>query len=321
MYSEIRHLHLELSSGCNARCPGCTRHILDNKVSYLNPLVPHNNLTVKDIENILSSTNIVEKVQISLCGDMGDPLFNKDIVNIIYKIIELRPFSKICIDTNAGLGKEEVWVALANIKHKTVVGNNIFAGNLTINFSIDGLEDTNHLYRRNVQWEKVMKNAHTFISNGGHADWKYVVFDHNKHQIEEARDLAMKLGFKTFYTNFNLTDDFDFPNIKISDEMNFNKVIEKHNYKGFVDDPECKNEKTIYVGATGDVFPCCHLGSAPYDNRLQTRLEVKEVMQIRNIKYKSFHSIVNETFWEKLDKRIKTNPIETCIQRCGKFTK
>ena len=322
MYSEIRKLHLELSSGCNARCPLCIRHTLDENVSYLNPLVTYNNnLTVEDIENIFSSTNIVDKVEISLCGNMGDPLFNKDIVKIIHKIIEFKPFSFITIDTNGGLGKEDVWVALANIKHKTVIGGNIFAGKLNINFSIDGLKDTNHAYRRNVQWEKIMKNAHTFISNGGNACWKYIAFDHNEHQIEEAKALAIKLGFKEFFISDNLTKGFDIPNIKISEDMDINNIIEKNNYKGFVDAPQCKDWKTIFVGATGDVFPCCHLGANIYDNRLQTRQEVKEVMQIKNIKYKSFHSIANETFWGKLDKRIETNPIETCIQRCGKFTK
>lgn len=327
MYSEIRHLHLELSSGCNAKCPLCMRHTLDKNVSYLNPLVTYNNnLTVEDIENIFSSTNIVDKIEISLCGNIGDPLFNKDIVKIIHKIIEFKPFSRITIDTNGTLGKEDVWIALANIKSKTEkmvskIGGNIFAGKLIINFAIDGLENTNHAYRRNVQWEKIMENAHTFISNGGHAQWKYIVFDHNKHQIEEARALATKLGFKDFFTEINLTKGFDIPNIKISENMDLNDNVEKNNYKGFVDAPQCKDWKTIYVGASGDVFPCCHLGSDIYDNRLQTRQEVKEVMQIKNIKYKSFHSIANETFWGKLDKRIETNPIETCIQQCGKFTK
>jgi len=322
MYSEIRKLHLELSSGCNARCPLCIRHTLDENVSYLNPLVTYNNnLTVEDIENIFSSTNIIDRVQISLCGNMGDPLFNKDIVKIIHKIIELKPFSFITIDTNGGLGKEDVWIALANIKTKTIIGGNIFAGKLIVNFSIDGLEDTNHLYRRNVRWEKIMENVHTFISNGGNAHWKYIMFEHNKHQVEEAGILATKLGFKDFYVSNNLTEGFDIPNIKISENMDLNNNVEKNNYKGFVDAPQCKDWKTIYVGANGDVYPCCHLGSSIYDNRLQTRLEVKEVIQIKNIKYKSFHSIANEKFWEKLNNRIETNPIETCIQRCGKFTK
>jgi len=322
MYSEIRKLHLELSSGCNARCPLCMRHTLDENVSYLNPLVTYNNnLTVEDIENIFSSTNIIDKVQISLCGNMGDPLFNKDIIKIIHKIIEFKRFSFITIDTNGGLGKEDAWIALANIKTKTIIGGNIFAGKLIVNFSIDGLEDTNHLYRRNVRWEKIMENVHTFISNGGNAHWKYIMFEHNKHQVEEAGTLATKLGFKDFFVSNNLNEGFDIPNIKVSENMDMNNIVKKNDYKGFVDAPQCKDWKTIYVGASGDVFPCCHLGASPHDNRLQTRQEVKEVMQIKNIKYKSFHSIANEKFWEKLDKRIETNPIETCIQRCGKFTK
>jgi hypothetical protein len=44
------------------------------------------------------------------------------------------------------------------------------------------LEDTNHLYRENVEWKKIMENARAFISAGGTAHWDMLIFDHNKHQ-------------------------------------------------------------------------------------------------------------------------------------------
>jgi sulfatase maturation enzyme AslB (radical SAM superfamily) len=62
-------------------------------------------------------------------------------------------------------------------------------------FSIDGLEDTNHLYRRNTNWEKIISNVNAFIEAGGIAHWEYIVFEHNEHQIDIARDLASSLGF------------------------------------------------------------------------------------------------------------------------------
>ena len=65
-------------------------------------------------------------------------------------------------------------------------------------FSIDGLEDTNHLYRRNVKWEKVIENARSFITAGGKAHWDMLVFEHNKHQVDEAKSYANKLGFVWF---------------------------------------------------------------------------------------------------------------------------
>ena len=65
-------------------------------------------------------------------------------------------------------------------------------------FSIDGLEDTNYLYRKNTVWEKIIDNAKAFIDAGGIAHWEYIVFEHNQHQIEEARRLSEQMGFQKF---------------------------------------------------------------------------------------------------------------------------
>ncbi len=65
-------------------------------------------------------------------------------------------------------------------------------------FSIDGLDDTNHVYRQNVVWERIIENAKSFIGNGGRARWDYIIFQHNEHQVEEAEQLSQSLGFERF---------------------------------------------------------------------------------------------------------------------------
>ena len=40
--------------------------------------------------------------------------------------------------------------------------------------------------------------AKAFIDAGGRAVWEYIVFAHNEHQVEEARNLADELGFEKF---------------------------------------------------------------------------------------------------------------------------
>ena len=66
--------------------------------------------------------------------------------------------------------------------------------NVIMSFSIDGLEDTNHLYRQDVEWDKIMERAKKFIGAGGRAEWKFIIFRHNQHQVEEARSLSKELG-------------------------------------------------------------------------------------------------------------------------------
>jgi hypothetical protein len=60
------------------------------------------------------------------------------------------------------------------------------------------MEDTNHLYRRNVKWNKLMENALAFNSTGAKSVWEFLVFKHNEHQIADARSLAKKMKFTEF---------------------------------------------------------------------------------------------------------------------------
>jgi organic radical activating enzyme len=325
MHSEIKRLHLELSTGCNAQCPVCSRHISINYTDYFynNRINYKQNLTVEDINNIFSSKNIVDDIRISICGNYGDPFWNEDILKIIYKIFELKPFAYIIIDTNGSLGKKDTWLHLAEISN-----------NLKVNFSIDGLEDTNHIYRRNVKWKKVMENLHTFVSNGGNAQWKYIVFEHNKHQVEKARSLAKELGFKSFdvtvespmltpleYVDKEVNLTHDVSTMSVSRKKIDYNISEKHEYKGRVELPKCIIHKEMYIGADGNVFPCCHFGCDINDTKQQFRDEINEIMQITSIKKQSFHSIVNDKQWNTLHNSIENKPIETCILKCGKYTK
>jgi MoaA/NifB/PqqE/SkfB family radical SAM enzyme len=69
---------------------------------------------------------------------------------------------------------------------------------LEIIFSIDGLEDTNMIYRRNTNWGKIIENVKAFIGKGGIAIWEYLAFKHNEHQITQAKLLSVELGFQEF---------------------------------------------------------------------------------------------------------------------------
>jgi len=43
-----------------------------------------------------------------------------------------------------------------------------------------------------------MDNTQAFIRAGGKAQWNYIVFEHNEHQVELARQLSIDMGFETF---------------------------------------------------------------------------------------------------------------------------
>ena len=69
-------------------------------------------------------------------------------------------------------------------------------------FSVDGLEDTNHIFRINAKWNTVLRGMKAMgslpKSNRPWLEWKYLVFPYNAHQVKEARELAMDIGFDQF---------------------------------------------------------------------------------------------------------------------------
>jgi len=69
-------------------------------------------------------------------------------------------------------------------------------------FSIDGLQDTNHIYRKNSDWDSIMYGVSKILSKPRkqrmRMKWKYLVFPYNEHQVEDARKYAMDLGFEEF---------------------------------------------------------------------------------------------------------------------------
>jgi MoaA/NifB/PqqE/SkfB family radical SAM enzyme len=87
--------------------------------------------------------------------------------------------------TNGGAHDPEYWREIAKIMN----------GYGQIDFGIDGLEDTLHLYRRNVKYSKAIANARAFIQAGGRAQWNFIVFHHNEHQVKQVQQLGKELGF------------------------------------------------------------------------------------------------------------------------------
>lgn len=179
-WDNIRILDIEASNMCNAACPMCARSFqgventnldLQNlKVSALEPLRPYlGNLTT-----------------LSFCGNYGDPILNKDLTDIIDFTREINPDCSCMIHTNGGARSESWWRSLAKYRW------------LKVRFGIDGLEDTNHLYRRNVRWDLLERNFRAFIDAGGVAEWKMIVFKHNEHEVELCRQRAEAEGFKDF---------------------------------------------------------------------------------------------------------------------------
>jgi MoaA/NifB/PqqE/SkfB family radical SAM enzyme len=124
-----------------------------------------------------------------MCGNYGDPAAGYYTIDIYNHFRNLNPEIKLGMNSNGAIQSTFWWHSLGQL---------LSCDSDYCVFSIDGLEDTNQVYRKNVSWEKLMNNARAFIAAGGRAHWDMLVYKHNQHQVDECEQLARDMGFKWF---------------------------------------------------------------------------------------------------------------------------
>lgn len=185
-YEDIQKLHLEVSSKCNAACVRCPRNV---DGGFKIPGLIEEEFTLEKFKSAFSIEFLQQIKYILFCGDYGDAGTCKDLNKILKHIKDTNSNIAITLTTNGSVRTPEFWEETARILNPKTDA---------VRWSIDGLEDTNHLYRKNTIWSKIIENVSAFIEAGGSAHWDYLIFGYNEHQIDEAEALSKKLGFKMF---------------------------------------------------------------------------------------------------------------------------
>ena len=191
---DIGVLHLELTSRCNALCPMCGRTTgMDGAVEGGEVILKkRDDVELLDTDPQLLA-NMIEEMKpfvpnhVFINGNFGDPIMYPHLLEVV-KMYKDAGVPQVTLSTNGSVHKTDWWEKLAGIMRKPD----------KVIFAIDGLEDTNHLYRVNTNFNKIMENAKAFINAGGLARWDFIAFAHNEHQIEEAKALAEQMGFVKF---------------------------------------------------------------------------------------------------------------------------
>ena len=245
----VRVLHIESTDACNAACPQCLREV---DTSFNKTNLDH--LTVNQIKNLIDENSIRELDKIYMCGNYGDPAAGKHTLEIFRYFRRINQNITLGMNTNGGLRSIDWWKELAEIFSRPVEHPKEY-----VVWSIDGLEDTNHIYRKNVNWDKVMENANAFISAGGKAHWEMLVFKHNQHQVDQAQSLAKKLGFKWFRAKVSRRFN-NYPVKFLDPPIGWQDPIVK---PGPIDCQAIK-DKSLYISAKGKIYPCCWLAVSDY---------------------------------------------------------
>lgn len=184
-FNNIDEYQIEITTYCNAACPQCPRNELGQGI---NPYLPLTHLSRQSIDAAFSTELCSRLRQVFFCGSYGDPIMHPDFLDILQDFRRKNPTLWLYVHTNGGVHDERYWADLAAIMN----------GYGQIDFGLDGLEDTLHLYRRNVKYEVAIRNARAYIKAGGRAQWNFITFKHNEHQVDQARQLSQEYGFFNF---------------------------------------------------------------------------------------------------------------------------
>lgn len=178
----VNIVEVELSTRCTIGCALCprqreraTKHLWD--VGFMDI----------DVVKRIVSDKSVDKV--IFCGCYGDAIYHPKFFEICkFTLQQGKPF---IIETNGAHRTEEWWDKMCKLPWRP---------DTSWSFSIDGLEDTNHLYRKNSDWTSIVRGINKLRAakfRPGLA-WKFIIFPYNKHQIAAAKALSKEWGFDEF---------------------------------------------------------------------------------------------------------------------------
>jgi MoaA/NifB/PqqE/SkfB family radical SAM enzyme len=334
MIDKIKKIELEITSDCNAACPGCARTL--NK-----DILQVTSFTLEDLKRIFPTTNHIANKEFKFCGVLGDPAIHPQFADMIEYL--LQHGGRTSISTNGAVGSVDMWRrvgSLANQYHKTFF----------IQWCIDGHKETNHIYRVNTKWNVLERNINAYCETVGEhttrAQWVFIVFDHNEHELDIAKQHAERLGFK-FATRTGMRNSYHQWISHIGKKNNKEtKVItttgkNEHKRKdevykldkliannevdnSIINTISCKyvHEGEMFINAQQQMWPCCFLWDSAFKdidnmseklsdypdswNSLKTQ-SIEEVMQ-----QPYYMNVLEESWNPKHNKHI-----ERCIRTCA----
>ncbi len=331
--NEIKHIHFEPTQRCQASCPMCDR--------TNNPHIKNAEISIEQFKQIIDINFVQQLNSFLMCGNHGDPMIAKDTLDIYEWLRYNNNELHLQMITNAGGRSDDWWKRLAEL----------FGDNGKVSFSVDGLEDTNHLYRVNVDWKRVENSMDVFTQAGGKGTWVFLIFEHNEHQVEEAERMAKLFGlefqkkktgrwvqsYKGDKIDKKITSKGNEikPPIKTEHQNKsvneYDKLIKTHGtFQDYLDDTDIKcksiDAREIYISAEGLVTPCCWTAGKLYkayeqigENQMWSYID-----DIKNINalHKPLNEIIEGNFFKKIEQSwnltsCSQGKSQVCSEKCG----
>lgn len=340
----VDHLHLEPTSACDVNCPQCSRNWLGSDIT------PVEMFDGEFKPNWIKRFSNFNFAKATINGNYGDICSHTDPLALLNSI-KLQ-WSKISLQINShGSGLDpETWKQIGLLGW---IGRGCLP--VHVHFAIDGTDQSTHSkYRRGTDLDKIFANVAGFIEGGGIATWVFTEFEHNKHQLEEARYLCEAMGFDQFVVRPSMRHIDSMPSPVVNNEgdivdwlgpprdsnPDFDKTIKtirrsvktahiKKQYSvsrtdvdvQFATAVNCwaKINNAIYVDARGFLYPCGWLGKPMlWKNvclHLRTSYSFNDTADYNPI------NIIDHEFFDLLNATTTDNSLSPCQRACGKNSK
>lgn len=326
---QLYHWHFEVSGKCTLKCPRCPRNDTA-PVPWINK-----ELDLNFFKKVLSPDLLKNQVRrITMCGDIGDPIYASEYIDIIDYIKTHNSRIHVYTITNGSHRKESWWKDFAKVSNEYD----------TVNFSIDGYDqESNNQYRVGSNWDSIMTGMRIMNQESyAFVYWATIVFQFNQDHLEKIQQLATEAGCDglqlTYSTKFgskygdayggsqdrleprsefvSSTHRYERHFIPLSartplygnyldhNKQKFIEIKQKHNS---VITPMCAvGNRGLYVSADGVLHPCSWV-SFPYVSMSTKRKTIKfenSFHQIYrdqlNLHQRSLSDVLKDPVWNKL---------------------
>lgn len=325
--------HIELTDKCNAGCPMCPRTDAMNFCRPNREKVFNVELSLADFEQHFSDDLCARTDEIVFGGAYGDPLAASEVLEITDHLTQRGV--RLASSTNGSLRTPDWWTRFGEMMKRT---------GSRLELHIDGLADTNPLYRVNTFFDKIIENARAYIATGARAEWHFIIFRHNQHQIDEAFRLSREMGF----AQFTLIDTIRFSGgpryeYRMPDgetrylelpDMRAEDFTAPDGGEGLIARPEepeasvhpgingidCKSGafNRPYISAHGQVSACCWVtGSDEEAAFFAGHALAPERYNIRNRPLEEI--LLDEPFARLYSRAWAADSLATCRHKCGKM--
>ena len=143
---DTKSVEIELTTKCTIACPACPRTFRRKAgdrtwdTGHLDKNIVFEVLESNDFQNV------------RFVGSYGDCIYHPQFIEIMKKACVSS--KKIKVETNGSHRNKKWWQQLSDLPWRD---------RIDFHFSIDGLEDTNHIYRKNSKWKQIMLGVETCL--------------------------------------------------------------------------------------------------------------------------------------------------------------